>query len=92
VVLAKLGAGAAAVTLGLMLLAYMPPLKVLVKNFMPPETWVGFIETDFDRYVKYMVRTARKTKPLERYKRLHAIAVPSMGMGMILVIAAFFLR
>jgi len=92
VVLAKLGAAATAIALILMLLAYMPRLGVLVKDFMSPQTWVSFTQTEFDLYVKYMMRTARKTRPLDRYKRFHAVAVRCLIAGITLVTVAFFLR
>lgn len=75
VIASKLSAVATGIAMVLSLMAYMPRLDVLVKDFMPPEVWASLIKTDFDVYVKHIVRTARKTRPLDRYKRLHAIAI-----------------
>ncbi|HSW81315.1 MAG TPA: hypothetical protein VLG40_02865 [Candidatus Saccharimonas sp.] len=92
VIASKLSAVATGIAMMLSLMAYMPRLDVLVKNFMPPEVWTGLIKTNFDVYVKHIMRTARKTGPLDRYKRLHAIAIRFLIAGIALVVVAFIFR
>lgn|GEM_PF-2989605 len=92
VVLSKLSACATGTAMILALRAYMTKFKALIDDFMPAEVWVGLIKEPFDVYVKHVLRTQRKTKPLDRYKRLHAIAVPSLATGIALIIVAFIFR
>jgi hypothetical protein len=91
-ILAKVGMVSTGIALVVCLIAFMPPLGVWRKRFQPADQWAKMIKTPFDQYAQALMRADRKTGPLERYKRLHSIAVPSLITAVSLMVAVFLLR
>lgn len=61
-------------------------------SFIDPEIWTKLMRTPHDTYTKELMRTKRKTKPLDRYKDLLGIVCDAQTIGIILLVVAFLLR
>ena len=97
-VVAKVGMTVTATAFAILVYSYLPrwrsrkERKAGRAKFISPAIWTRLIRTPFDEYVRYLMRTERKSVPLDRYKDLLRGVCCTLIAGLALLVVAFVLR
>lgn len=98
IITAKVGMTVTAVGFATLVYSYLPrwrsrkERKAGRATFISPAVWTKLIRTPFDEYAKYLMRTERKSVPLDRYKDLLRSVCCTLILGFALLVVAFVLR